>query len=317
MGEEALYVRGVAGSRDERTDDRRRKQGAVVVQKGQRAHEIELPVGDPEHLGELVAGELAEREHAGRDAQALERTGDEALASARGFRRRRRLRPADRAFQLGLAGGEGERGRERQRHQADRPERAKDPGAKAHAAWSPRRRRTCACSWRTTRCSSPRKGATSRPGRACRSSSSINAISTPTISAFCRLVPPSSCLTSSSRSAFRSRVACSTRNSRTSLNISISVRCCETSDSFLSTSMQPKFSRCRTPVASSALETLVTRSPCLGSTRCRTCTTIGSSSTIRTVLGKFTMSMPTIFSPAAVRRSVVFRCLSGQQLTEI
>src|SRR2546422_5872147 len=77
MGEEALYVRGIAGSRDERTDDRRREQGAVVVQKGQRAHEIELPVGDPEHLGQFVAGELAEREHAGRDAQALERTGDE------------------------------------------------------------------------------------------------------------------------------------------------------------------------------------------------------------------------------------------------
>src|SRR5437660_1071982 len=43
---------------------------------------------------------------------------------------------------------------------------------------------------------------------------------------------------------------------------------------FLSTSMQPKFSRCRTSVASSALETLVTRSPCLGRTRCRTCTTL-------------------------------------------
>ena len=136
MGEEALHLRLVAGhSREARTGDRRRKQGAVVVEKRQGTHEIELAVRDPQHLGRLVAGELAEGEHAGRHAQALERAGDEALASARSLRRGRRLRAADGPLQLGLAGGEGERGRERERHQADGPEREQDPGAKAHAAW--------------------------------------------------------------------------------------------------------------------------------------------------------------------------------------
>ena len=103
-----------------------------------RVDELELAVGNPQHVRQLGGRELAQRQHAGGQAQALGRLRHESLAGARRLLRHPGLGRSDGALQLRAVDVEGKGSQHHRRNDADQRQYGENLAAKLHRARPPR-----------------------------------------------------------------------------------------------------------------------------------------------------------------------------------